>query len=251
MTIISFHKSFFIVVNKFSMNAIPLFFTIISMLVGYHHSTSQTTQLYIDYEGQIIDRETYLKTKDEATQAYQKQNAKDTLYEEAFDIKTNHDTTLSMFNWIITQEMDLLVKNSQKEKENIGKLYPLHRIEKLDGSIIDIDSLKGKPTLINLWFTRCPPCIKEMPILNKLKENYQDRFNFLAITMDKKKTVETFLKKHAFHFDHIAQSNELTLKLGFYSYPTNIILDKNGHMKVYTGAVRHERRLLKILEGLE
>lgn len=233
------------------MNAIPIFFTIISLLVGYYHSSSQTTQLYIDYEGQIIDRETYLKTKDEATRAYQKQNEKDELYEEVFDIKTINDTTLSMFNWIITEEMDLLVKNSQKEKENIGKLYPLYRIEKLDGSIIDIDSLKGKPTLINLWFTRCPPCIKEMPIMNQLKEKHQNRFNFLAITMDKKKTVEKFLKKHAFHFDHITNSNELTLELGFYSYPTNIILDKNGRMNVYTGAVRHERRLLKILESLE
>ena len=233
------------------MNVIPIFFTITSILIRSFSSSCQTTQLYIDYDGQIIDRVTYLKTKEEATQAYQKQNVKDELYEEVFDIKTTNDTTLSIFNWIITEQMDLLVKNSKKEKKNIGKLYPLHRIEQLNGSIIDIDSLKGKPTLINLWFTRCPPCIKEMPTLNQLKEKYQDRFNFVAITMDKKKTVEKFLKKHAFHFDHIAHSNALTLELGFYSYPTNIILDKDGHVNVYTGAVRHERRLLKILESLE
>ena len=99
------------------MNVIPIFFSILSMIIGSHHSLSQTTQLYIDYDGQIIDRETYLKTKEEATQAYQKQNVKDELYEEMFDIITTNDTTLSMFNWIITEEMELLVKNSKEEKK--------------------------------------------------------------------------------------------------------------------------------------
>ena len=54
------------------------------------------------------------------------------------------------------------------------------------------DQLIGKPTMINFWFTRCAPCIDEMPVLNKIKEKYKDDFNFIAITYEKKEDVEKY-----------------------------------------------------------
>ena len=124
MIIIGLSKSFFIVLNKFSMNVIPIFFTITSILIRSFSSSCQTTQLYIDYDGQIIDRVTYLKTKEEATQAYQKQNVKDELYEEVFDIKTRMTLPFPYLIGSLPSKWICLLK-IQKRRKKYRQAIPL------------------------------------------------------------------------------------------------------------------------------
>ena len=38
----------------------------------------------------------------------------------------------------------------------------------LDGAPVDFASFRGRPVLLNLWATWCPPCVAEMPSLAKL-----------------------------------------------------------------------------------
>ena len=38
----------------------------------------------------------------------------------------------------------------------------------------DLSDLKGKVVLVNFWATWCPPCLDEMPDLNRLYEEYKD-----------------------------------------------------------------------------
>ena len=95
---------------------------------------------------------------------------------------------------------------------------------------------------------------------NKMKDENNDRFNFLSVTMDSKSKVNRLLEKHDFNFDHIVGSEKLTSKLGFRHFPYNIFLDKEGRIKVIDGGVpvKYENgisapcpdRFLKILESL-
>ena len=36
----------------------------------------------------------------------------------------------------------------------------------LQGASIDLTQFEGKPTVVNLWATWCPPCVREMPVLH-------------------------------------------------------------------------------------
>ncbi|MFY0483882.1 TlpA family protein disulfide reductase [Flavobacterium sp. PLA-1-15] len=99
------------------------------------------------------------------------------------------------------------------------------------------DYLDGKPTFINFWFTRCPPCIEELPLLNKLKAKYGDKVNFISITFDDKKKVDDFLKKHKFDYMHITDSEKQIDALNISGFPTNMILDKDGVIRTLNGAV--------------
>ena len=38
---------------------------------------------------------------------------------------------------------------------------------KLDGSPADLSDFQGKPLVVNLWATWCPPCVREMPVLHR------------------------------------------------------------------------------------
>ena len=56
----------------------------------------------------------------------------------------------------------------------LNKEFQFSGLRTLDNQRIGINNLKGKPSLINFWFTSCKPCIEEMPILNRLKGRFLD-----------------------------------------------------------------------------
>lgn len=50
------------------------------------------------------------------------------------------------------------------------KSPPAHRLilESLDGDTYDLAAMKGRVVVINFWATWCPPCIEELPSMQKL-----------------------------------------------------------------------------------
>ena len=46
-----------------------------------------------------------------------------------------------------------------------GKPLPQLTLEQLDGAPIDLAATGGRPRVINLWASWCPPCRSEMPVL--------------------------------------------------------------------------------------
>jgi cytochrome c biogenesis protein CcmG, thiol:disulfide interchange protein DsbE len=98
----------------------------------------------------------------------------------------------------------------------------------LDNQKISSRDLKGKPTLINFWYTSCRPCIEEMPMLNEIKSRFLDSVNYVAITYEPKGKVLKFLEKHKFDFIQIINAKSLTDSFGMKAYPINVFLDKNG-----------------------
>lgn len=110
----------------------------------------------------------------------------------------------------------------------LNKEFQFSGLRTIDNEKINSNSLKGKPTLINFWFTSCKPCIEEMPVLNSVKRTLGDSVNFIAITFDPKEKVTPFLEKHTFEFTHITDAKAFTDKLEMKAYPVNMFLDKNG-----------------------
>ena len=89
-------------------------------------------------------------------------------------------------------------------------------------------SMKGKPLVINFWFTSCGPCIAEMSALNVLKEEYKDSgIVFLSITFDKKNQVLDFLKKHPFYFLIIPGARQYCDHITSL-YPVTLFVDRQG-----------------------
>ena len=53
--------------------------------------------------------------------------------------------------------------------------------------------LKNQVIVINFWFEKCPPCIAEMPELNKLVDKYKQKgIRFIGITHDAPMPAKTF-----------------------------------------------------------
>ncbi|MGB1308948.1 MAG: peroxiredoxin family protein [Oceanihabitans sp.] len=105
----------------------------------------------------------------------------------------------------------------------------------LSGKRYKLSELRGKVVVLNFWFTKCSPCVMEIPDLNHLTSFYKEKeVVFLAITFNKKEIVKPFLKKHPFKYAILADANAVVDSYNVNSFPTNIIINKKGEI-VYKG----------------
>jgi peroxiredoxin len=92
-----------------------------------------------------------------------------------------------------------------------GQPAPQFDVKTLDGRTISSTALRGQVTLVHFWATWCPPCVEEMPALDKFyREHQQDGFEVVAISMDDaadESKVREFAKRFAFPVAMKAASN--------------------------------------------
>ncbi|WP_299249564.1 TlpA disulfide reductase family protein [uncultured Lacinutrix sp.] len=101
----------------------------------------------------------------------------------------------------------------------------------LEGNTIKLSELKDKVVVLNFWFTKCGPCVVEMPKLNELVKEYEDKdVVFLAITFNKEGIVENFLYETDFNYTIVPNANDVINMYGVQSYPTSIVINKKGEI---------------------
>lgn len=111
----------------------------------------------------------------------------------------------------------------------VGKPMKAIAIKDMDDNMVDLKDYKGKVIVLNFWFIGCKPCVAEMPHLNKFVEDYEDKgVVFLAVSLDNKEAIEKFLTKKQFDYTIAPNGRSIASELGITSYPTNIIIDKEG-----------------------
>lgn len=165
----------------------------------------------------------------------------------AYTTVVYRDTLSNQFYYILhkrsADEMDADTRHSQetfaKDEENRKKLKGsvVNDLVMTDtkGNRYTSETLKDKVIILDFWFTTCAACIKEMPDLNKIKEDFgTDEVAYFGVTYDEKATVERFLGKVKYDFTPIADSRNLCEKFGIQFYPTTLVIDKKGKV-VYTG----------------
>lgn len=164
-------------------------------------------------------------------------------------LKISNDSMIQSFNY------DLRVGNEYKKRANtydkIGKDITPRTFQTLEGQNIEIGGKQLKPTLINLWFIGCRGCVEEIPALNLLKEKYADKVNFVALTFNKKESVEHFLSKKNFNFTHIPNCEDFIKKIGSYPYPENIFIDRNGIIRYIEGGLPPSENLDLVIKHFE
>ena len=130
-----------------------------------------------------------------------------------------------------------VVETPEDYPQLVGKEFPDFELRDLNGRLLRWNDLKGKAALVNFWFTRCPPCVAEIPHLNALRKDFAgENVVFLAITPDDTATIQAFLKKHPFDFTIIPDAQAYINFFGN-EYPLNIFVDQQGIIRHARGAI--------------
>ena len=102
----------------------------------------------------------------------------------------------------------------------------------LDGKKVSLSDYKGKVVLVNIWATWCPPCVEEMPSMEKLYRKFKGQnFEILAVSIDEPglKAVAPFMKKSQLTFPALIDTKG-TIKsvYGITGVPESFIIDQQG-----------------------
>jgi peroxiredoxin len=125
-----------------------------------------------------------------------------------------------------------------------GKAMPDLLLKTITGEMIDTKDLKGKVVFINLWYTACAPCMAEVPALNLLAREYNNKnVAFIGITTDTKQTLDSdFFPKHKLDFVIIPDALSTIEGIGVTGFPTTYIVDKNGNVvDAWVGGYTNEK----------
>lgn len=121
-------------------------------------------------------------------------------------------------------------------KDVLEKPLPHMALQTLAGEAFTLDAEAiTEPTVINVWATWCPPCVKELPDLLKLGQT--GNVKVIAITTDRQlDVVNNFLNTNGLRDDALTvytdpHGKETRSKLKALALPQTYIVSKNGVVK--------------------
>jgi len=122
----------------------------------------------------------------------------------------------------------------------------------LNTSDINFESYKGKVNFVNYWATWCPPCRAEMPLIQKLYNDYKDRVNFVFITTDTKQKVDSYFQEHSLNLPTYNMLSREPSEFTTRSIPATYIVSKKAKIVVSTvgAADWNSEKIRRLLDKL-
>lgn len=96
--------------------------------------------------------------------------------------------------------------------------------------MVSLDSFRGKPVLLDVWATWCPPCAKELAPLSRIYEEGKNKgLVFLTIDQDEEAgTASAFLSKNGYTWPNFHDDGDANVILRSSGIPRTILVDREG-----------------------
>lgn len=102
----------------------------------------------------------------------------------------------------------------------------------MDGTTVALSSYEGRPTVVNLWATWCPPCQREMPMLHAAQRSRPD-VNFVFLNQgESAQQVSAYLRKSGLALQNVLLDGrgDAGAALGNRALPTTLFFDARGRL---------------------
>jgi thiol-disulfide isomerase/thioredoxin len=117
-----------------------------------------------------------------------------------------------------------------------GKDAPTFRGVSLDGKTYSLETLKGKTILLDFWASWCGPCLRSMPVVEKLHNDFRaDGLVVLAVDVgETRETVEKFLKTKTLPYP-VIMGDEAGIPAAYAvnAFPTFVMIAPDGKIAAH------------------
>jgi thiol-disulfide isomerase/thioredoxin len=121
-----------------------------------------------------------------------------------------------------------IIANPIRAREPFAPKFSFTTIE---GGIMSNNAIQGKVVLLDFWGTWCPPCRASVPILQALNRKYTTQpFELVGVSSDNDEAAwKSFIATNRMNWrEYLDLSGEVQLQFGIDSFPTYVVLDKEG-----------------------
>ncbi|WP_420580770.1 TlpA family protein disulfide reductase [Reichenbachiella sp.] len=114
-----------------------------------------------------------------------------------YDVEAGNENAEAIYNGIVSISTDsaTIAKLTEKIEKirnlEVGMPSPSFTYQSVEGETVSLKDLRGKYLYIDVWATWCGPCLREIPALKQLENDYHNEaIEFVSISIDEKKDFE-------------------------------------------------------------
>ncbi|KAB2688775.1 TlpA disulfide reductase family protein [Brucella pseudogrignonensis] len=137
----------------------------------------------------------------------------------------------------------LWVGVTQLTQATLGQPAPTIALQQMDGPPFAVSDVIGKPAVVNLWASWCPPCRREMPLLAEVAAS-RDDVAFLFVNQGEgSETIRAYLAKENLKLDRVLldQSMQIPRHYGSMGLPITLFLRADGTLaSMHMGEISRE-----------
>ena len=132
-------------------------------------------------------------------------------------------------------EKETAVQSGENKVEEKDKA-PDFTVVDLDNNDVKLSDFFGKPIVLNIWASWCPPCKAELPDFNKVYEQMGEEITFMMVDLvdgsrETKQKGEKYISEQGYTFPvYYDTKQEASYAYAVTSIPTTIFIDKNGYI---------------------
>jgi thiol-disulfide isomerase/thioredoxin len=159
-----------------------------------------------------------------------------TLKQTARSLKIDQPIAASVFAFVPPSDAKEQPAQVAGRTDLTGSTAPAFKGVSLDGKAFSLESLKGKPVLLDFWASWCGPCIRSMPTTEKLYADYKAQgFVVLGVDVDESRdTVEKFLNTKPLGYPVLMGSESgIPAAYGVTVFPTFVLIGPDGKVAAH------------------
>ena len=112
--------------------------------------------------------------------------------------------------------------------------------------------LRGRPVIVNVWASWCPPCRTETPLLERTWEANGDRVTILGVaSKDTASAALSFMAEFGVSYANVFDSSgDIRARLGLRGFPTTYVFGPDGTLRTTILGGLTEQRLAAVLADI-
>jgi peroxiredoxin len=135
-----------------------------------------------------------------------------------------------------------------------GRAAPDFTLPDLQGKPVRLSDFRGQAVVIDFWATWCPPCIFQVPELNKLAAAHREKGDLavigVSVDVEGPAVVAPWAEENAVAYTIVFGDEELAAQFGVFGFPSVVVIGPEGELdSIHVGLIEYDT-LENLVAGL-
>jgi thiol-disulfide isomerase/thioredoxin len=148
------------------------------------------------------------------------------------------------------EQVEMLILPGEERASLLGSRAASFALKSLEGEQVALNEVRGKPIVLDFWASWCPPCRAELPLIEKLRTEFDGQVAFYGVNDEETSAAKNFVKKNGYNLTTLLDSKRQVHRLyGVNAIPTVLVIDAQGVIRTQFVGGRSEQQLRKAIQS--